>query len=79
MSALKADSSVVLEEFPSWAVDLLFFNEKVPQFADRNVRRAINYALNVPAIAQATTYGTAKPGGSFFPPSLQYYQAVTPR
>ena len=76
VSALKADSSVVLEEFPSWAVDLLFFNEKVPQFADRNVRRAINYALNVPAIAQATTYGTAKPGGSFFPPSLQYYQDI---
>jgi len=76
VSALKADSSVVLEQFPSWAVDLLFFNEKVPQFADRNVRRAINYALNIPAIAQATTYGTAKPGGSFFPPSLQYYQDV---
>ena len=73
VSALKADSSVVLEAFPSWAVDLLFFNEKVPQFADRHVRRAINYALNVPAIAKATTYGTAKPGGSFFPPSLQYY------
>ena len=35
VSALKADTSVVLEEFPSWAVDLLFFNEKVPQFADR--------------------------------------------
>ena len=76
VSALKADSSVVLEEFPSWSVDLLFFNEKVPQFADRHVRRAISYALNIPAIAQATTYGTAKPGGSFFPPSLQYYQDV---
>jgi peptide/nickel transport system substrate-binding protein len=76
VSALKADSSVVLQEFPSWSADLLFFNEKVPQFADRNVRRAINYALNIPAIAKATTYGTAQPGGSFFPPSLQYYQDV---
>ncbi|MGD0604104.1 MAG: ABC transporter substrate-binding protein [Streptosporangiaceae bacterium] len=76
VSALAADSSVVLQEFPSWAADLLFFNEKVPQFADRNVRRAINYALDIPAIAKATTYGTAKPGGSFFPPSLQYYSDV---
>lgn len=76
VSALKADSSVVLKEFPSWSVDLLFFNEKVPEFADRNVRRAINYALDIPAIAKATTYGTAQPGGSFFPPSLQYYSAV---
>jgi peptide/nickel transport system substrate-binding protein len=76
VSVLKADSSVTLQEFPSWSVDLLFFNEKVPQFADRHVRRAINYALNIPAIAKATTYGTAQAGGSFFPPSLQYYKAV---
>ena len=76
VAALQADSSVVLKEFPAWAADLLFFNEKVKQFADRHVRRAINYALNIPAIAKATTYGTAKPGGSFFPPSLQYYKDV---
>ena len=30
-------------------------NEKLPQFADRHVRRAINYALNVPASSQATS------------------------
>jgi peptide/nickel transport system substrate-binding protein len=76
VSALKADSSVVLEAFPAWAADLLFFNEKVPQFADRHVRRAISYALDIGAIAKATTYGTAQPGGSFFPPSLQYYKNV---
>jgi peptide/nickel transport system substrate-binding protein len=76
VAALKADPSVVLEAFGSWAVDLLFFNEKQPQFKDRHVRRAINYALDIPAIAKATTYGTAKPGGSFFPPSLQFYAAV---
>jgi peptide/nickel transport system substrate-binding protein len=76
VAALKADSSVVLKAFGSWAVDLLFFNEKVPMFADRHVRRAINYALNIEAIAKATTYGTAAPGNSFFPPSLQYYKHV---
>jgi len=76
VAALKADSSLVLKAFGSWAVDLLFFNEKVPMFADRHVRRAINYALNIEAIAKATTYGTAAPGNSFFPPSLQYYKHV---
>jgi peptide/nickel transport system substrate-binding protein len=76
VAALKADPSLVLKAFGSWAVDLLFFNEKVPQLADRHVRRAINYALNIPAIARATTYGTAPPGNSFFPPSLQYYKHV---
>jgi peptide/nickel transport system substrate-binding protein len=74
--ALKADPSIVLKAFGAWAVDLLFFNEKVPQFADRHVRRAINLALDIPAIAKATTYGTAPPGNSFFPPSLQYYKHV---
>ncbi len=74
--ALKADPSLVLKAFGSWAVDLLFFNEKVPQFADRHVRRAINHALDITAIAKATTYGTAPPGNSFFPPSLQYYKHV---
>src|SRR5215469_1783575 len=76
VAALKADLSLVLKAFGSWAVDLLFFNEKVPMFADRHVRRAINYALNIEAIAKATTYGTAQPGNSFFPPSLQYYKHV---
>jgi peptide/nickel transport system substrate-binding protein len=76
VAALKADPSLVLKAFGSWAVDLLFFNEKVPQLADRHVRRAINYALDVTAIAKATTYGTATPGNSFFPPSLQYYKHV---
>jgi peptide/nickel transport system substrate-binding protein len=73
---LKADPSVVLKAFGSWAVDLLFFNEKVPQFKDVNVRRAINYAIDIPALAKATTFGTAEPGNSFFPPSLQYYAHV---
>jgi peptide/nickel transport system substrate-binding protein len=76
VAALKANLAVVLREFPSWAVDLLFFNEKVPQFADRHVRRAISHALDVPALAKATTFGTAAPGNSFFPPSLQYYKDV---
>jgi peptide/nickel transport system substrate-binding protein len=76
VAALKADPSLVLKAFGSWAVDLLFFNEKVPQLADRHIRRAINHALDVTAIAKATTYGTAPPGNSFFPPSLQYYKHV---
>jgi len=76
VTALKADPSLILKAFGSWAVDLLFFNEKVPQLADRHVRRAINHALDIQAIAKSTTYGTAAAGNSFFPPSLQYYKHV---
>ena len=76
VSSLKTDSSVVLKEFGSWAVDLLLFNESVPQYKDRHVRRAINHAINIPLLAKVTTFGTAEPGNSFFPPSLQYYKKV---
>ena len=78
VSSLKGKTGVTVTEYPAWQVDLLVFNEKLPQFADRHVRRAITYAINRPALVAATSFGTAKPGGSFFPPSLQYYSASTP-
>ena len=64
--------------WPAWQVDLLVLNEKLPQFADRNVRRAITHAIDRNALVAAASFGTAKPGGSFFPPSLEYYSATTP-
>lgn len=78
VAALKSSSNLGVELFPAWQVDLLVMNEKLPQFADRHVRRAITYAINRPALVHAASFGTAKPGGSFFPPSLQYYSAATP-
>jgi peptide/nickel transport system substrate-binding protein len=78
VETLKGDSKVAVGIFPAWSVDELFFNEKVKYYADRNVRRAINYTVDTQAIASATTFSTAEAGGSFFPPSLQYYDASTP-
>ncbi len=78
VASLKTNASVVLEQFPAWEVDLLVLNEKLPQFADRHVRRAITYAINRPALVHAANFGTGEPGGSFFPPSLQYYSKATP-
>jgi peptide/nickel transport system substrate-binding protein len=78
VASLKSNASVVLDEFPAWEVDLLVLNESLPQFADRHVRRAITYAINRPALVHAANFGTGLPGGSFFPPSLQYYSASTP-
>ena len=76
VAGLKTSPSLVLQQFGAWAADLLFFNERVPQFKDRHVRRAINHAINIPLLAKVTTFGTAQPGNSFFPPSLQYYAKV---
>ena len=63
----RATSSVTVGLYPAWQVDLLVFNEKLPQFADRHVRRAITYAINRPALVAATSFGTAKPGGLVLP------------
>ena len=71
-------AALTVDLFPAWQVDLLVMNERLPQFADRHVRRAITYAINRPALVHAASFGTAKPGGSFFPPSLEYYAAGTP-
>ena len=77
VSSLKASSGLSVDLFPAWQVDLLVMNERLPQFLDRHVRRAITYAIDRPALVHAASFGTAKPGGSFFPPSLQYYSAST--
>lgn len=78
VSSLQKSSDLNVDLFPAWQVDLLVMNERLPQFADRHVRRAITYAIDRPALVHAASFGTAKPGGSFFPPSLQYYAPSTP-
>ncbi|HTW99487.1 MAG TPA: ABC transporter substrate-binding protein, partial [Acidimicrobiales bacterium] len=78
VASLKGNADLVVDEFPAWEVDLLVMNEKLPYFADRHVRRAITYAIDRPALVAAASFGTAKAGGSFFPPSLQYYSVSTP-
>ncbi len=78
VASLKSASGITVSLFPAWEVDLLVLNEKLPQFADIHVRRAITYAINRTALVAAASFGTAKPGGSFFPPSLEYYSASTP-
>jgi len=78
VAQLKSNGAVNVSLFPAWQVDLLVFNEQVAFFKDVHVRRAITYAINRPGLVQAASFGTAKPGGSFFPPSLEYYDANTP-
>ncbi len=77
VASLKAASNLTVGLYPAWEVDLLVFNEQDAKYADRHVRRAITYAIDRNALVHAASFGTAKPGGSFFPPSLQYYAKGT--
>jgi peptide/nickel transport system substrate-binding protein len=78
VAALKKNSSVLLSLFPSWQTDILVFNEALPQFKDRNVRRAIAQAIDTDSLVAATSFGTAKPGRGLFPPSLEYADQDAP-
>lgn len=78
VEALKGDSKLSVGIYPAWSVDLFLFNEKVKYYADRNVRRAIVQTIDTAKVVEATTYGTSQAGGSFFPPSLEYYDPATP-
>lgn len=59
----------------SWAIEQIFFNTQKPEFADRNVRRAIAQTLDLPGIAKATTFGTARPASALIPPAIEYSAA----
>jgi peptide/nickel transport system substrate-binding protein len=50
-------------------------NEKVKQFADVHVRRAISYAINRPALMKAVFFGQGTTAKSPFMPAVTYYDA----
>jgi peptide/nickel transport system substrate-binding protein len=78
VASLKGNSSVVVTEYPAWQTDILVLNEQLPQFRDVHVRRAIAYAIDTQKLVDATSFGTAKPATTLFPPSLQYSDPATP-
>jgi peptide/nickel transport system substrate-binding protein len=77
VTALGSASGVSVLKSPQWSVDLLLLNAQSTYFADLHVRRAVAHAVDRAQIVKATTFGTAEAGGSFFPTSLQYYDAKT--
>jgi peptide/nickel transport system substrate-binding protein len=78
VESLKGDSNLYVGVYPAWSVDLLFFNCQTDHYKDRNVRRAVAQTIDTAQIVEATTFGTSQAGGSFFPPSLEYYDPNTP-
>jgi peptide/nickel transport system substrate-binding protein len=76
-SSLSATSGVSVLKSSQWSVDLLLLNAQFKPFKDLHVRRAVAHAVNRAQIVKATTFGTAEVATSFFPSSLQYYDAET--
>ena len=56
ISAPQATSGVTMSLFPSTRTDYLVMNENYPPLADRNVRRAISYAIDRKAIVKSVLF-----------------------
>jgi peptide/nickel transport system substrate-binding protein len=78
LAALGTAPGVKIEVFPSLAEELIRLQRvKQPAFADINVRKAMNYAIDKQAIANVVYFGTAKEQDSEMPRTL-YYVPQTP-
>jgi peptide/nickel transport system substrate-binding protein len=78
LATLRNAPGVKIEVYPSLAEELIRLQRvKQPAFADINVRKAMNYAIDKQAIANVVYFGTAKPMDSEMPRTL-YYVPQTP-
>jgi peptide/nickel transport system substrate-binding protein len=63
------------ELFPSTRVDFIQLDEHFAPFKDRNVRRALNYAIDRDAIVRLAYSGHAIKGSSYMPYKMQYWNS----
>ncbi|MBF4160776.1 ABC transporter substrate-binding protein [Nocardioides acrostichi] len=75
VKALQGDDSVDIDVVPSNDYWYLALNEKRKPFDDVRVRQAIAYAIDRDAIAQVTSYGTAKVNELAIPEESAWYTA----
>ena len=75
---LQNTPGVKMSLFPSTRTDYLLMNENYAPLADRNVRRAISYAIDRAAIVRSVLFGFGKPANSFMPPQVPFYDPSAP-
>jgi peptide/nickel transport system substrate-binding protein len=75
---LKKTPGITMTLFPSTRTDYLLMNEQYAPLADRNVRRAISYALDRASIVNSVLFGFGKPANSFLPPQVPFYNPSSP-
>ena len=73
-AALKANSSIDVEDAEGIVVDYLNLNTKKKALSNVKVRQAINEAVNREAFCKIVKNGMASPATSFIAPKVQYYK-----
>jgi peptide/nickel transport system substrate-binding protein len=71
---IEAKYSDRYEEHPASSTYYLFLNVRVPPFDNEQVREAVNYGVDKPALARLFA-GNLVPGCSFLPPAVPGYDA----
>jgi len=78
LDALRKSPGVTVPVFPTLAEELIRLQRtKQPAFADKNVRQAVNYAIDKEAISSLVFFGTASPEDSEMP-RTKFYKAQMP-
>jgi peptide/nickel transport system substrate-binding protein len=66
----KPPKNSVVEKYPSLYYVWLGMNMEHPKLSDERVRRAVQYAVDIPSILEAAYDGVADPATGFVPPGL---------
>jgi peptide/nickel transport system substrate-binding protein len=75
LGTLGKTSGIHVGKFALAYPDMLMFNEKAALFANPQVRQAAALAVNRSSVIKAALAGNGSPGGSWYAPSLQFYDA----
>lgn len=75
IETLKKDPNTVLHEFPYGGYHFMIFNLEKPQFADKNVRKAIYLAINRDEFVITNDY-TVEPQYTFISPGMLCYNGT---
>lgn len=78
LDLVKADSNLVVDEFPSTAVDYIILNCANEKLEDVRVRQALLYATDREALNTALSFGYGKLADSFISPAAPHYNTNLP-
>ncbi|MBS4214187.1 ABC transporter substrate-binding protein [Neobacillus rhizophilus] len=64
---LKTDSNIVLKDVLPLRFKMMFLNQSMPPFDNKNVRLAIQYGINREGINKGINFGQGEPANNIFP------------
>jgi peptide/nickel transport system substrate-binding protein len=75
---LEADPEINVHLDPSTREDMLLLNNEKEWLSNKNVRKALNMAIDLQAIVDTVTFGYGTPANSYVPTGAMYYNPDNP-